>query len=273
MTVIGWWSALCTVAAFNVAVWTVSARMLKKSRSCMADHSYMACRRQVILAAIYVFGCAFRSVLPVFDVPRICVVDSWLSTPLLGRSVATAAELSFVAQWALLLREVARTTGSVYPHAVSRVLLPLIALAEVCSWHAVLTTANLGHVIEESLWGLSATLVVLSLAVFQPRCPRSWRPALAAALIVGGCYAAYMFLVDVPMYWERWLADEASGREYLTLAQGLQDLVSRRVVSHRWEDWKSEVVWMSLYFSVAVWISIALIHALLRSSLPRRLAQ
>jgi hypothetical protein len=33
------------------------------------------------------------------------------------------------------------------------------------------------------------------------------------------------------------------------------------VVSHRLEDWKNEIAWMSLYFSVAVWLSIALIHA------------
>jgi hypothetical protein len=35
----------------------------------------------------------------------------------------------------------------------------------------------------------------------------------------------------------------------------------RWVVSHRWQDWRNEVVWMSLYFSVAVWISIALVHS------------
>ena len=29
---------------------------------------------------------------------------------------------------------------------------------------------------------------------------------------------------------------------------------------HRWADWQSEVVWMSLYFSVAVWMSIGFIH-------------
>ena len=35
----------------------------------------------------------------------------------------------------------------------------------------------------------------------------------------------------------------------------------RWVVSHSWDIWKTEVVWMSLYFSVAVWLSVALIHA------------
>jgi hypothetical protein len=38
--------------------------------------------------------------------------------------------------------------------------------------------------------------------------------------------------------------------------------VSRRwTASYRWEDWKSEVLWMSLYFSVGVWISISLVYA------------
>ena len=46
----------------------------------------------------------------------------------------------------------------------------------------------------------------------------------------------------------------------MSLAQGAADISGRWVVSHRWEDWRSEVTWMSLYFSVAVWISIALVH-------------
>jgi hypothetical protein len=70
-----------------------------------------------------------------------------------------------------------------------------------------------------------------------------------------------MFLVDVPMYWSRWIADEFNGRSYLSIAQGVHDVSVRWVMSHRWQDWKNEVVWMSLYFSVAVWISIALVHA------------
>jgi len=70
-----------------------------------------------------------------------------------------------------------------------------------------------------------------------------------------------MFLVDVPMYWSRWMEDQAAGRHQLDLAQGLFDVSERRVVSHHWDDWKNEIAWMSLYFSVAVWLSIALVHA------------
>jgi hypothetical protein len=87
------------------------------------------------------------------------------------------------------------------------------------------------------------------------------RPVMALWCTAGVVYVLFMFAVDVPMYWSHWLADEASGRPYLTLAQGALDVSGRWVVSNRWEDWKTEVMWMSLYFSVAVWLSIALVHA------------
>lgn len=73
------------------------------------------------------------------------------------------------------------------------------------------------------------------------------------------------------MYWSRWLADEAQGRAYLSLADGAVDAALRRVVSLRWEDWRSEVVWMSLYFSLGVWLSLALVHVP-QGGVPRRVA-
>jgi hypothetical protein len=140
----------------------------------------------------------------------------------------------------------------------------MIVCAELCSWHAVLTTSNLGHVFEESLWGLCAAALVSSLLLMWPRCKRELRPALAAAAVVGVGYVVYMFQVDVPMYWTRWLAEAEQQRVPLTLAQGLIDASGRWTVSHRWTDWQSEALWMTLYFSVAVWFSISLIHVAAR---------
>jgi hypothetical protein len=217
-------------------------------------------RTMLLLSAVYVLGCAYRSVFLVYDVPRICLIDSWASSALIGRTVATVAELCFVAQWALLLRESSRITGSLVGRWVSLALLPLIAVAETCSWYSVLTTSNVGHVAEESLWGVSVGLLVASVAVILPRCAPQRRPALIAWCLAGLVYVTFMFLVDVPMYWARVVADEAAGRHAMSIAQGLADIAQRRVVSHRWHDWKQEVAWMSLYFSVAVWISIALTH-------------
>jgi len=256
-----WWLFLCTVSGLNIFAWSVSARALGRRQLALPADVYASRRLQLLLSAGYVFGCAFRSALPVYDVPRICLFDTWLSSVIVGRSVATFAELCFVAQWALLLREISRTTGSSVGRAVSSAVVPLIAVAETFSWYSVLTTSNLGHVAEESIWGLCAALLVASLLTIWPRADRSLRPLLALWCAAGVAYVAFMFLVDVPMYWTRWIADEAHGRMYLTIDQGLRDVSARWIVSHRWEDWKNEIAWMSLYFSVAVWLSIALIHA------------
>ena len=249
------------MGAINILAWWYAFSKLSRLQPAVSAETFRARRLQLILSAVYVFGCAYRSVFLVYDVPRICLFDSWLTCVLVGRSVATLAELCFVGQWALMLRETSRATGSRVGRVVSAALVPLIAVAEVCSWYSVLTTSNLGHVAEESIWGLAAALLVASVAVILPRCSPSRRRVLGAWCAAGLAYVAFMFLDDVPLYWSRWVADQAAGRHYMTIAQGLLDVAQRRVVSYRWEDWKHEVVWMSLYFSVAVWISISLVHA------------
>lgn len=253
----------------NLLAWAASAGAAHRRHAGLSPGIGRAVRWQLLLSAGYVAGCAYRSFVPVFDVPRLVLFDSWLSSVVVGRSVATVAELCFATQWALLLGAVSRATGSAAGLAVARAIPPLIVVAELCSWTAVLTTSNAGHVAEEAIWGLCAALLVCSVAIVWPRCQPSARPYLAGAALLGAAYVGYMFLVDVPMYWARWMAELDRGHRPVDIAQGFVDVSTRRIVSHRWDDWKSEVVWMSAYFSVAVWTSIALIHApRLRGLLP-----
>lgn len=251
-----WWTLLCSVAALNLAAWLASAAWLRRQGTSVPPWV----RTQLALSAVYVLGCAWRSVLPVFDIERQVLVDSALSSVLVGRSVATVAELCFAAQWALLLRHGALAVDARWAQPVSRVIVPAIVVAEICSWHAVLTTSNLGHVIEESIWGATGAVAAVSMALLARRHAGRTRAVLAAAALAGAAYVAYMFLVDVPMYHARWLADEAAGKSYLSIGAGVADAATRWTVTHRWADWRSEVVWMTLYFSVAVWISIGLAH-------------
>jgi predicted lysophospholipase L1 biosynthesis ABC-type transport system permease subunit len=145
--------------------------------------------------------------------------------------------------------------------AVSLLIVPLIIIAEICSWHAVLTTRNLGHVFENSLWGIAAALIVSGLAAIALHSRGGHSPMLFIWAAGGLLYVAYMFVVDVPMYWSRWQADQSQGRRYLSLALGLGELSRPSRMSRLWQDWKSEVIWMTLYFSVGVWVSISLILA------------
>jgi hypothetical protein len=259
MGVLAWWTGLVAVSAFNIWAWRLSAAALAlRKDDDPALRRFQ--RRQLILSAVFVLGCAFRSLLPRADVQRIGLIDSWVSSVLVGRSVATLAELCFAAQWALFLNIMAKDAHSRLGVVGSWLLVPLIFVAEICSWYGVLTTAYIGNAIEESIWALAALLAVISFVAMWPRCKRTARPFLAASVLLGVAYLTFMCTVDIPMYVSRWLADEANGRQYLSLSEGMWDAGSRWIVTHSWDEWHSEMPWMSLYFSVSVWCSLALVH-------------
>jgi hypothetical protein len=254
--VASWHTLLRANAALNLALLCTVAVFAHRHHA-----ESTAVGLQLALSAFYVLGCAFRSMLPVYDIPRIVLVDSPLSGVMVGRSVATVAELCFASQWALMLHAMARLVRSPFAQTVSLAIVPLIVLAEACSWYAVLTTRQRGHVIENSIWGISAALMVASLWVIGPHRLASLYGPTIAWCIGGSAYVVFIFLVDVPMYWSRSRTDEAGGRPYLSIARGAADLCQRRVVSSRWEDWKGEMLWMSLYFTFGVWSSLSLVYA------------
>ena len=256
---VAWWhTSLCVIAALNVALWSLSAVAVTREPALLHSETGAACYLQLLLSAVYVAGCAFRSVLPVIDIPRLVLIDSRLSSVLVGRSVATVAELCFAAQWALILHRSALLGGSPIVQALSLAIVPLILLAEGCSWYAVLTREQRAHALENSLWGLSAALVVAGMLVIGPHRLGELYPPIIAG---GAAYVAFIFVYDVPMYWSRWRVDQADRCEYLSIAGGMVDVRRRWTVSYRWEDWRSEIPWMSLYFTFGVWSSIWLVYA------------
>jgi hypothetical protein len=256
-----WTIFLDIIAAFNLCAWVWVAARLVRSRSTLHPGLYAVRRRQLVFSALFVLGCAFRSVLPRADVQRICFHDSWLSSVAVGRSVASVAEVAFIAQWALLLREAARSTGARLVAHISRLLIPLIVVAELFSWYAVLTTNYFGNVLEESTWTVASILVLMAFVGLWFRLRGRLRTFLGTSLILLGAYFVFMCAVEVPMYVSRRRADIASGRPTLTIAEGLRDCALRRVVTRGWDDWKGEIPWMSLYFSTGVWVSLSLVRA------------
>jgi hypothetical protein len=197
-------------------------------------------------------------VLPRADVQRICLFDTWLSSVFVGRSVATVAELCFVLQWAIVLHALAAIANSDTARNAARTIVPLIVLAECCSWYAVITTNYLGNVLENSLWTASFVLIAMALArlVYRFRGIVQWTLVAATGGIAG--YVVFMCVVDVPMYFVRWQADLVHGREFLGLFSGLHDVATRWTVTHDFVPWSEEIAWMSLYFSAAVWTSLFL---------------
>jgi hypothetical protein len=264
-----WWGFLVAVSALNVVL-LLGLRAGYRRNLFGARSIPFALEPLLLLSAAYVLGCAFRSVLPRADVQRICLFDTWLSSILVGRSVATIAELCFAVQWAIVLRELARITHSDTARNISKAIVPLIVIAECCSWYAVISTNFLGNVLENSLWTVAFLLIAIALLRLYFSFRGVAQVAIGAMATGVAAYVVFMSAVDVPMYFVRWQTELADGTQFLGLFSGLYDLATRWVVTHDIAQWRDEIPWMSLYFSVAVWTSLLLGgFGLVRHLLPR----
>jgi hypothetical protein len=135
---------LCGAATVNIVAWSLTANSVARRQHGIPVDALAQYKIQLALSGLYVLGCAFRSVLPVYDIPRLGLFDTFFSSVMVGRSVATVAELAFAAQWAVMLHTTAESTYSATARIVSKLIMPLILTAEICSWTAVLTTSTSG---------------------------------------------------------------------------------------------------------------------------------
>lgn len=262
-----WWISLIIISIFNISLWyhVVRTRITYTFDITTLQLNYW--KWQIYLSGIYTFGCAFRSILPRADIQRIVLYDHWLSSVLVGRSVATIAELCFALQWALLIFLLCRQNKHPYLEKVPYLILFFIILAECFSWHAVISTNYLSHVVEESLWALSTFLIVITISLLCKHFNYKARRILSLILVASISYLLFLIFIDIPMYFNRWQGEELLSKPYFSLQEGLRDLTSRWIVTFDWQTWKDEAIWMTLYFSAGVWFSISLI------SLPSKLTR
>lgn len=252
-----WWALLALVSSGNIALWFLLYRQFYTQPTGSLD-SASDIELMLFLCAAYVFGCAFRSFLPRADVQRICLFDTWLSSVVIGRSVATVAEVCFAAQWAIVLRQLGGIAGVDTTLNVAWVIVPLIVVAQCCSWYGVLTTNYLANAIENSIWAVAFLVVGIGLCRLLPEFDGLVRVGLVVAIIGIAAYLAFLITIDVPMYLSRWQDGLADGSKVLGPLEGLRDASTRWVVTHDFAQWKDEIAWMSLYFTAAVWASLAL---------------
>ncbi len=243
-----WLGSLAALAAFNAGLWIWIAR------SGALGTPYA--EAQLLLSGVYVGVCGFRSLFPRVDLERVCLWDTWLSTIRLGRTVATIAELCFALQCALFVQRLSEITGMPWLDPAARVFVPVVILAELVCWYAVLSLNHIGHAIEESLWALLMLLLAAASGAAAFAAHGSLRVMLIAGFLSYGVGAGLTLVFDVRMYVQRWRT-HAGG--YLTLATGLRDSRQRRHPTLTWDVWRVEAPWMTVYFSIGVWTSLAMV--------------
>lgn len=253
-----WWSVLCVVSLLNVTMW------LMATRAELPDSSYSFW--QLLLSGIYVAVCAFRAIFPRVDLERLCLWDTRLSAIFTGRFAAMVAEVCFAVQCALFLAKLSEMTEAPYIQPLAVAIVPMIVIAQMMCWFGVLTLNHFGHVVEELLWALAVILLALGLIGCWPYTEGPVKLAIAVGMVCCAGTALLILCIDVPMYLSRWSQHRRARHGYLPLVAGLQDTLSRRHSTRAWHIWRREVPWMTLYFSVGVWLSIgmALLETLAR---------
>src|ERR1700756_4287874 len=233
-----WWAMLTLVSGVNIAAWVLMYRELHAAGT--SGH-VPGVEIMLLPSAAYVFGCAFRSMLPRADVQRICLFDTWLSSVAVGRSVATVAEVCFAAQWTMILLQLGKMSGAGAAVIAAWVIVPLILIAECFSWYAVVTTKYLFNAIENSLWAVAFFIAGVGLCRLLPEFNGAVRVVLGAAVAGIVFYLAFLMTVDVPMYLKRWRADVAGGSRMLRPLEGLRDVSTRWIVTHDLSEWREEI--------------------------------
>lgn len=256
--VMKWWLMMCGITLFNFILLFLLRRKLQSNIPKLTDYIVKSRNLQFVMAAVYTLVCGFRSVFPRGDVLRFTLWDNFISSIAIGRSAATIAETLFIVQWIILLREIHNYTKDKFVLGVSKVLFPIVIIAEMFSWGACTTTNYFWTMIEQSCWVLMAVLfflaVLKSFAYYKPNTGQ--RYYLIAAIVSLILYIGYMVFVDIASYYHSWQASLQEGRVFSTIAEGFREVVFERNATQEYEVWRYSMLWMALYFSLAVWMSM-----------------
>ena len=211
-------------------------------------------RKLQIFSGLYVVGCLGAGLLR-GDVARITMIDHCSRRPSGANHRDHRRGPSWCRPYSPCYSPSARAKAC---RIIGWALVPLICIAEVFSWWASLTTNHLGNAFEESLWAFDAALMIVVFALCYTKVEAQVQRFLQAGFVLAIAYVIFMVTVDIPTYVNRWQESAIAGKQYLSIAEGFVD-IQRYTVTGSYEEWQYNMVWMTGYFSLAVWISMLMV--------------
>lgn len=263
-----WWQSLSLVSVLN----TVFIGYYMYNNSKLPDNQ----KNLLSYSFIYTVVCGIRSFWPRKDVEQICFIDSRMSTPFVGRSLATIAEIFYVILiqnvYINLINFVSNYTKkdlNILKTMINKIY-PLVLTAELCSWLGCISKYYLWNTIEESLWMISSALLVITSCLlyyiiewYIPNKKIIYIKKLLNFIIIFGIpFVLFMAIVDVPMYYNRWLRningtyfEDFKEKNNKLTYQSLVEFDTCKKISKDYSIWRPEMPWLTGYFTMGVWSS------------------
>ena len=264
-----WYTAMLIVGTANVCaaalvVWRLAGVLLKDPSTRLYQ------TRMVALCVPFVLVCAFRGFFPNVYLYRYVFVDTALSSILLHRTLASIAEVCWMGQVALALsRVIVELKLSRAVKLMPRIMVVFICIAEVCSFTGTITKNSFFFMCEEGLWVVSGWMIapltfslLYTVCKAKPQSPKGVSSGEWFIRILSVCYIVYCpwgVIADVPANYHRWRQEVGqSPSPWFTVGNGIADALNTRNVTHSIDDWGPYLLWMTSYFTLGVWSSLAL---------------
>jgi hypothetical protein len=248
------------------------------------NHMYI-----IFLAFIYTIVCAFRSFWLRKDVEQTCFFDSKISTTLIGRTLATIAEICYTLLIMTVLtnitKDISKLTNEKLDNSLFalRIILPIIIIAEIFSWFGSISKYYLWNAAEETLW-MTCGMIVISVCLLlysslkkNPNLNPNFKSIssfLRVFVIATSIFVIFMIKTDIPMYYDKWKASDKNNDNIVSLGEFIDDFKNKNTkltyqnfldlnrckrISKDFNVWVKEIPWLSAYFTFGVWSSIGMV--------------
>ncbi len=278
-----WWS---TIVAINIVNIIICAKIYSKSIKEWSDDNSTYLKTMRVMGLVFVLVALYRAVFVSKYLTQLAWFDTLANSALLIRVFAIGAELSFSGLFALAMLRVNKelpVNNKTHNRGFSQlinssspyILVSCIFIAQFFATAGAITKNKTLFAIEESLWTFGF-LSILPLAISQYRRVFSVREKQkvsslimfrsSAKIIVTWCiiYCSYGLFYHLPF--ENWTgAINQMGTGIPLIKSGtnaIYDAFSIVNESKEYSHWGfGFLLWHSVYFTICVWIALALMRA------------
>lgn len=184
---------------------------------------------------IYSFVCCYRAIFLTDENENLCLYKTNLCNPLINRTLATIAEISFAIYIVYAL-------SNIFDVEIPKYLVLIIVIAQVFCWLGVTTNKSIYNMIEESLWALFASINLVY--ILNSKVERNMK---INTIIFGFItYILYLVIIDIPYYNPNKLKIENKNNIYTCNYTKYKD----------YYKWSYSLIWQLFYYTGGVSYSI-----------------
>ncbi|KAK3252856.1 hypothetical protein CYMTET_37869 [Cymbomonas tetramitiformis] len=210
-----------------------------------------------LAVCFYAMVCAWRAIFLNDTAERLCFFNTWPNYAFVNRSLAACGEISFGSSGGVIARDLLqkytpdRSLARWFAVPLCIVLSILATVANCLCFTAMLKKQVWWHLLEESLWAVYGSLSALMSVVVYFHIPghaSGMRSVLLCIAFASIFWAAYIIIIDLPMYVDMSRREEERGYAPKAFLEGVKDSMQCAITSQLFTVWEEVWLWQVAYY-------------------------